>query len=256
MNESTPNPVQICVVMPAYNEQGCIKEVVADWLSVLSAFSGSKLIVVNDGSKDSTGEILDGLASVHTQLEVIHQKNAGHGAALYNGYKDALSRDPQWVFQVDSDNQFLASDFIKLWNQREKSEFILARREKRDDPLHRLVISSLARGLIFSLFGVYIKDANVPFRLIRGDYLKCLLEVMPQGVFAPNIFLSILAAKDGRDLRNVAVSHLTRKTGSVSIVRLTLIRACFRSLDELWGLRLSLGLRVKKLRELASLSGL
>src|SRR5215469_13694921 len=95
--------LELCLVMPAYNEQGCIEAVVNEWLQELAVAipSGRYLaIVVNDGSKDGTGGILDNLAAREPKLEVIHQANGGHGAALLRGYREAVDRNAQWVFHV------------------------------------------------------------------------------------------------------------------------------------------------------------
>ena len=79
--------------MPAYNEAGCIEEVVREWVTTVG-----RLVVVNDGSRDATGEILDRLAKELPLLHVIHQGNAGHGVALMTGYRAALDLGVPWIF--------------------------------------------------------------------------------------------------------------------------------------------------------------
>src|SRR5437868_4422665 len=101
---------QLAIVMPAYNEEACIEGVVSAWLSVLDTVPGT-LFVVNDGSRDGTGKVLDRLAESHASLRVIHQKNAGHGAAVLRGYAEAIALGPEWIFQTDSDDQFDPMDF-------------------------------------------------------------------------------------------------------------------------------------------------
>jgi dolichol-phosphate mannosyltransferase len=233
---------QLCIAMPAYNEAGCIEQVVRGWLSVFDSHevSAARLIVVNDGSRDNTGEILDSLRASDPRLTVIHQENSGHGAALRHAYEQALALSPEWVFQVDSDDQFEVADFSLLWKRRAESKFILGRRRNRQDALHRLVISRILRILTFLLFRCSIPDPNIPFRLIQGEYLRSLLTRIPKGVFAPNVFLSILATTDGVPTLNIPVSHRDRRTGTVSIVKMRLIKACVRCAKELWALRQSL----------------
>src|SRR4051812_47597585 len=105
------------IVMPAYNEEGCITEVVSGWLNELGAIPGAdvRMVVVNDGSRDKTGQLLDQLASRESRLIVVHQENGGHGKALRNAYEQALRANPDWVFHVDSDDQFMPRDFEQLW---------------------------------------------------------------------------------------------------------------------------------------------
>jgi dolichol-phosphate mannosyltransferase len=112
---------ELIVVIPVYNEEGCIEEVITSWGDFLTNYFNDKqfrILVINDGSKDNTPIILDKLASRLSYLEVVHQKNGGHGNAVLNGYRKAVSYQPNWVFQTDSDNQFRPEDFPHLWEHR------------------------------------------------------------------------------------------------------------------------------------------
>ena len=90
----------ISVVVPAYN---C-----APWLprcldSLLNqTYSNLEIVVVNDGSSDNTGEVLDDYASRHSQIKAVHQKNAGDCAARLSGVDAACG---EWIGFVDSDDE-------------------------------------------------------------------------------------------------------------------------------------------------------
>ena len=238
----------ISIVMPAYNEEACIERVVTSWLEILKIIPGT-LIVVDDGSRDRTGAILDQLAATIPQLKVIHQPNAGHGAAVVRGYREAIQLNANYVFQTDSDDQFRPEDFWNLWNNRMHSLFLLGYRKERHDALHRLVITRFVRVLLLILFGVWVKDSNIPFRLIRRDFLASAMEVLPAHAFAPNIFLSVVAAKKGCDLFSIPIGHVERKTGTVSIVRWKLVKICFRCVSELWAFRNNLASSLGRMNE-------
>lgn len=241
--------MNLTIVMPAYNEEGCIEGVVRVWCNLLNQaeFQSGKLIVVNDGSRDRTGEILDNVASQLPNLVVIHQANGGHGKALRAAYDKALQLNAEYVFHVDSDDQFVVSDFSRLWSERSNSKFILGYREVRHDAFHRLVITRILKLINLFFFGAWIPDANIPFRLINGTYLKKLLQQIPSDVFAPNIFLSVLASCDGQKLFHVPITHKDRQTGAVSIVKWRLIKACLRSVKELIIFRVNLKRSLKAL---------
>lgn len=242
--------INCVLVMPAYNEGECIEKVVASWMQGLSSIVGQghfKMVIVNDGSKDDTGVILDKIASFNNNVVVIHQANAGHGPALLNGYHRAIELGTEYVFQVDSDDQFVPSDFQRLWVARDKSKFIMGWRQVRQDAFHRHVIAKILRTLIFLFFGAYIKDANIPFRLFRADYLARLLGVLPKNLFAPNIFLAILASRHGQNLMFIPVTHEDRKTGVVSMMGWKLFKICLRSFRELVDFRITLNTRLKQL---------
>jgi dolichol-phosphate mannosyltransferase len=246
------NNLKLAIVIPVYNESGCIEEVIRSWGSFIQQYLPNepfKIIVVNDGSKDQTPQILDALSKELNYLQVVHQPNGGHGNAVLNAYKIAITLHPEWVFQVDSDNQFLPDDFPKLWSRKEASNFILGYRAKRYDDANRLVITRIVRMINLTLFGVYIVDSNIPYRLIKGDYLPKLLNALPHYPFAPNIFLSVLAKRDGNDLMSIPVTHKERITGQVSIIKWKLLKVCMRTAKELTFFSLGLKSKLKGLKK-------
>ena len=242
----------LSIVMPAYNEQDCIEKVVANWTDFLAKkFPGqpTTLIVINDGSKDRTGELLDVIKKTNPLLTVVHQKNGGHGNAVVNGYRKAVELGSEYVFQTDSDDQFITDDFDKLWAKRHESDFILGYRQVRHDASVRLFITKFLRNTISSVYGTYILDSNIPFRLIKGTFLRKLMDQLPNPEpFAPNIFLSVMAKKAGQKTFDIPITHKDRETGQVSIVKWNLWKVCIRSFKELLRFRMELNDKVKAIR--------
>lgn len=243
---------QLSIVMPAYNEEEVIESVVKQWTGLLQQVlpdAETKLIVVNDGSRDRTGAILDEIKGDHSRLEVVHQPNGGHGSAVVNGYRHAVALGSEYVFQTDSDDQFVTEDFGKLWEKRQDSQVILGYRQERFDAPARLIITRILRASIALIYGTYIKDSNIPFRLIQGSYLKKLLDQLPTPPpFAPNIFLAVLARKAGCNTFDIPITHKERLTGTVSILRWKLLKVCLQSFRELAAFRWSLSGRVRRLQ--------
>ncbi len=239
----------LSIVMPAYNEEEVIDAVVRQWTDLLDRLfpaDNTRLIVVNDGSRDKTGAILDSLKATYPKLMVVHQPNGGHGNAVVNGYRHAVALDSTFVFQTDSDDQFVTDDFEKLWLRRDASNFILGYRQERYDAPARLVITKILRWSIALIYGTYIMDSNIPFRLIRGSFLKKLLAQLPTPTpFAPNIFLAVMAKKAGNNTFDIPIVHKERQTGTVSILKWKLIKVCMLSFQELAIFRLELGRKVK-----------
>lgn len=243
----------LSIVMPAYNEEEVIDVVVKQWTDLLHRqfpTEATRLIVVNDGSRDRTGAILDEIQSRFPTLVVVHQPNGGHGNAVVNGYRKAIALDSAYVFQTDSDDQFVTDDFIKLWARRDESPFILGYREERYDAPARLLITRILRLSIAFIYGTYIMDSNIPFRLIRGSFLKKLLAQLPTPTpFAPNIFLAVMAKKAGFNTFDIPITHKERLTGTVSILKWKLLKVCIQSFRELAQFRLELGGKVKALKQ-------
>lgn len=205
----TKNNDTFILIMPAFNEEENIEKTINEWSSVIQKFKGSEILVINDGSTDKTKKIIKKLVVKYRFLKVLHKINEGHGKTILRGYKYAIESNHQWVFQTDSDNQFTPNDFSKLWKRRHGSNFVLGYRYNRKDPFYRKLLTLTISTWILILFGKYIKDSNIPFRLIKRTYLKNLLKMIPDGVFAPNIFLSVLAARDGQNLQHIPVNHET-----------------------------------------------
>src|SRR5690349_17973819 len=99
--------------MPVYNEEGAIVQAVDEvQRHVLDFVPGSQLIVVDDGSRDRTAELLDQAAAADPRVMVIHQANGGHGNALLTGLKAATG---EYLFLIDSDRQIPLDEFPKAW---------------------------------------------------------------------------------------------------------------------------------------------
>ena len=231
--------VDIVIVIPVYNESACIEPVVLEWLRVFDKLNGC-LIAVDDGSKDGTGAILDRLAEKEPRLRVHHQQNAGHGAAILAGYRLAITLSPDYIFQTDSDDQIKPSEFWHLWERREQSPLVLGVRQARNDAAHRLVVSRILKGLNLLIFETHIRDANSPFRLMRMTFLQDAMRQFPRDVFAPNIFLSLVAARLPGTILEVPVQHFRRSTGTESLNLRKLVRMCLRCMKELLQFRLGL----------------
>jgi dolichol-phosphate mannosyltransferase len=245
--------IKLAIVMPAYNEQECMADVVKIWIDLLDQRfpeDDARLIVVNDGSKDKTGAILDSLKPQYPRLVVVHQINGGHGKAVVTAYQTAVDLGVEYIFQTDSDDQFIPEDFEKLWEKRSQSNFILGYRQIRHDDVFRLFITRILRWSMFLIYGTYIMDSNIPFRLIKGSFLKKLLAQLPNPVpFAPNIFLAILSKKSGNELFNIPITHKERATGEVSIQKMKLLKVCWQSFKELANFRWELNSKIKNLKE-------
>jgi len=238
--------------MPAYNEGEVIGEVVQKWTDLLKqGFDEGEnaiLIVVNDGSKDNTGEILIELAKSNPLLIAVNQPNGGHGNAVVNAYKKALELDAHYIFQTDSDDQFETTDFYKLWEKRNESDFILGYRKTRFDAPIRLIITRILKASIFIFFGTPIEDSNIPFRLIKGTFLKKLMNNLPNPTpFAPNIFIAVMAKRAGQKLFSIPITHKDRHTGEVSIKKMKLLQVCWQSFKELMAFRRALPEIVKNI---------
>ena len=225
------NKNNLAIIIPVFNEQDIIKKVINDWLFVAKKFDGF-IIVINDGSSDNSLKILNKISKKNNRLRVINKKNSGHGPSVYTGYKIALKKKFNYIFQVDSDDQFFSKDFNKLWLLRDENSLILGFRKKRYDSFHRLIITRILKILNLIIFRKFIPDVNIPYRLIGGEFLKKNLKFISSKSLAPNILISIKAAKD-KKIKSIVVSHKERLTGQVWIVKFNLIKFMFKVFIEI-----------------------
>ncbi len=222
----------LSVVMPAYNEEGAIEAATSEVREfVLDRIAGSELVVVNDGSRDSTGAILDRICAADPRIRVVHQVNGGHGPALRTAIEAA---NGELLLFLDSDRQIPLTEVQPLCAEIENGhDAAFGVRIQREDPTFRLWLTKVIRGALPLLFGVRIKDANVPFKLIKRRLWEEARPLIPADTLAPSLFLAVFVAKRGFRIAYVPVSHRERQTGVVSIRRFKLIKFCARAFMQL-----------------------
>ena len=121
---------RLCVVMPVYNEEEAIITVLSKWTSMLNALGVDyELHAYNDGSTDNTLSLMRGFADRNSHVHIYDKKNSGHGPTLVLAYKNALNKNFDWIFQVDSDDEMSPEGFPSLWKLRNDYDFIVGRLE-------------------------------------------------------------------------------------------------------------------------------
>jgi glycosyltransferase involved in cell wall biosynthesis len=222
--------------MPVYNEQDAIGLAIEEvQRHVLDLVAGSELIVVNDGSRDRTGPLLDAAAAADARVRVIHQANGGHGRALLRGLGQAAG---EFIFLIDSDRQIPLDEFAVAWDTIIKGhDAVFGVRRRRFDPAFRLYLSGLIRRSVNVLFRVKLYDPNVPYKLFRRAIWADARECVPDGTLAPSLFLAIVAKSRGYNIVERDVTHKERDTGEVSLRRMKLLTFCAKGLSQMIALR-------------------
>jgi glycosyltransferase involved in cell wall biosynthesis len=222
--------LDLAVVMPVYNEEGCIADVVGSWLKVFSKQNIKfRVIVLNDGSTDGTKDVLAKFAG-NPNVEIVDKANSGHGPTILVGYSKAVGL-AEWVFQCDSDDEISPGYFPDLWNRRNDFDALLGYRSLSNLQMPRIMISVVSRIVVRLLFGRGVRDVNIPYRLIRSDLLGQIVEQIPPGVFAPNVIISGALSQAKLRIHNQHVKWEYRKTGTVSIARWKLWKS---AIDSFW----------------------
>lgn len=224
---------RLFIVIPAYNEQANIKQVVNDWYPVVEKYgTDSRLVVIDDGSSDNTYKILQDLSKDRPRLTALTKPNGGHGATILYGYKYALDNGADYVFQTDSDGQTLPSEFEPFWLARTKYDITIGYRNKRRDGLSRIFVTRILRLVVYLCFRVYVLDANTPYRIMSAETLRDNLKIIPDDFFLTNVAISAIYKKRRQKVHFIPISFRPRQGGSNSINLVKIIKvglSSFRS---------------------------
>ncbi|MDR1118023.1 MAG: glycosyltransferase family 2 protein [Bifidobacteriaceae bacterium] len=226
-------------VVPAYNEAANIEALVEEWLPAVRATGPrSRLVVVDDGSKDDTAAILERLRARHGEALVLLSKpNSGHGATVLHGYAYALEQGADWVFQTDSDRQTTPDEFPPFWGARASADALIGWRRERQDGFSRRVVTTVLRIVVRVVFRVRAPDANCPFRLVRADALGQALSAIPPGHNLGNVLLTVRLIQQGRRVRWLPVTFRARQGGVNSINLPKIAGIGRRAVRDFWTLR-------------------
>ncbi len=198
--------LQLSIVIPVHDEAPSIAPSIRSWHATLAAHGiSAAIIVIDDGSTDGTGSIVEGLGL--DNVTVVRQANAGHGAAVLAGYR--LASTPL-VLQVDGDDEIGAAQFQALWAARSEAALVLGCREPTTRPVVRRVITTLAGLWLRVLTGRSVRDPNVPYRLVPRALLLSVLEAIPPQTFAPNLAMTLHALRHGWQVTSVPVVEQPR----------------------------------------------
>ncbi|HEU0209946.1 MAG TPA: glycosyltransferase family 2 protein [Candidatus Udaeobacter sp.] len=217
----------LSVVFPAFNEEANIRSVVEDAYRTLPTLAAVfEIIVVNDGSRDRTGEICDRLVEEFRDVRVVHHpRNRGYGAALKSGIK--LARH-DLIFFTDADGQFDLKEAAALLAQTDDYDIVAGYRARRQDPPHRLLFAWGWNILVRLVLGVRIRDIDCAFKVFNRDVFD---KVQIQSVGAMvNTEIFAQVSRFGMTVKEMPVSHFPRRHGKPTGGNITVIARAFREL--------------------------
>jgi glycosyltransferase involved in cell wall biosynthesis len=184
---------QRIIVIPAYNEERTIAEVVASAVKI-----ADRVVVVDDGSRDQTGA----LAKAAGATVVRHAINRGLGAALGTGIEAAVRLKADAVVTMDADGQHLAEDAAKIFQRLDQGdvEFVLGSRMKKGGeegnmPFHRVLFNNIGNLLTYLLFGRWVTDSQSGLRGLSAIAARTI-DLRTNGMEVSSEFIKV--SKDKR----------------------------------------------------------
>jgi glycosyltransferase involved in cell wall biosynthesis len=198
--------MHLCFVIPVYNERDTLEALTAQIVKHAAGHE-VRIIFVDDGSTDGSGETLDSLAKKYDTVETIHfPENRGKSAALAEGFRAA---EGDVVFTMDSD---LQDDPVEIPAFLEKlaegSDLVCGWKVNRQDPWHKTLPSKVYNGFVAVVFGLKLHDINCGYKAMTLPVAKSLELKHDYHRLIP-----VLAAKQGYTVSEIPVKHHRREYG-------------------------------------------
>lgn len=219
--------VSLSFVIPAFNEEPNVAEALRRASAVLEPLNlDYEILLVNDGSRDRTGEIAKSMLGTIPHLRVIENNpNRGYGGALKTGFYGAVQ---EWIAFAPSDNQFDFNQLRDLIAQSNKADMVTGYRANDADPFMRRVNRWGWNGLVQILFGYMTRDIDCGFKLFRREILQHVT-LNSDGAMVDTELLAGAQAR-GYKIVEVPLVHLPRTAGSPTGANYKVILRAFRDL--------------------------
>jgi glycosyltransferase involved in cell wall biosynthesis len=222
----------LSIFFPAYNDAGTIASLVLiAHMAARQITDDYEVIVIDDGSPDHTGELLDEMAKCHPWLRVIHhEKNRGYGGALRTGF---LSAQKELIFYTDGDAQYDPRELKNLWDAfGPQVDFVNGYKIGRSDPLHRIVIGRAYHWFVKMMFGLRLRDVDCDFRLMRRSVFEKVVLTRSSGVICVELMKKV--QDHGFRIAEVPVHHFHRSYGKSQFFNFRRVGKTLLDLARLW----------------------
>jgi glycosyltransferase involved in cell wall biosynthesis len=222
----------LSIFFPAYNDAGTIASLVlVAHMTARTLTDDYEIIVVDDGSPDHTGELLDEMARLFPWLKVVHhERNRGYGGALRTGFETARK---DLVFYTDGDAQYDPREMARLWEAFGPDvDFVNGYKIGRSDPVHRVVIGRLYHWFVRTAFRLRLKDVDCDFRLMRRDVFEKVALTRSSGVICVELMKKV--QDHGFRIAQVPVHHYHRSYGKSQFFNFPRVGRTLVDLGSLW----------------------
>ena len=209
------------IIIPTYNEKENIEKIIRKIFSLEKSFH---ILIVDDGSPDGTGNIVKDLQTEFSEKLHIEERTGklGLGTAYIHGFKWALKRDYQFIFEMDADFSHDPNDLIRLYNANaiEGGELAIGSRYVSgvnivNWPMMRLLMSFFASKYVKIITGMPIHDSTAGFKCYKRQVLETINFDKIQFVgYAFQIEMKFKAWKYGFNVVEVPVIFTDRTEGT------------------------------------------
>jgi glycosyltransferase involved in cell wall biosynthesis len=227
----SPKP-SLSIFFPAYNDAGTIASLaLLAHMTARRVSDDHEVIVVEDGSPDHTGELLDEMARHFPWLKVVHHEtNRGYGGALRSGFATASK---ELVFYTDGDAQYDPREMLLLLEALgPEVDFVNGYKIGRSDPLHRKWIGRVYHWFVKLAFGLRLRDVDCDFRLMRRSVFERVKLTRSSGVICVELMKKV--QDHGFRIAEVPVHHFHRSYGKSQFFNVPRVARTLLDLARLW----------------------
>lgn len=223
-------PLSISAFFPCYNEEANVENTTMAALKTLRRVADDfEVIIVDDGSKDRTGQIADRLATQYPEVRAVHNRpNLGYGGALQRGFREATK---PWVFYTDGDGQFDFEEIETVLPLLAQYDIVSAYRLNRRDPWIRKVNALGWTSLVNLVFGLWLRDIDCAFKI----FPRVLFDEIEMRSHSALIDAEVLARAKrlGYSIGQIGVHHYPRAAGAQTGADPRVILQAFKELFRL-----------------------
>ncbi len=233
-----PDSTRVLIVMPTYNERENVPAIVP---MVLSQHPGIHVLIVDDNSPDGTGELADEMSARDERIQVLHRSGKlGLGTAYIAGFKWALERDYDLVFEMDSDFSHNPDHIPQFLEAAQEYDLVLGSRYLKgvtvvNWPMSRLLLSFFANKYSRFVTGLPFSDTTGGFKCYRRSVLQSIdLDAIRSEGYSFQIETSFRAWRKGFKIGEITIVFTDRSEGSSKMSGKIIREAVWR----VWKLRL------------------
>ncbi|HUO51765.1 MAG TPA: polyprenol monophosphomannose synthase [Gemmatimonadaceae bacterium] len=207
------------VVVPTYNEKENIERLIK---TVLQEDARLEMLIVDDGSPDGTGDIVDGIAAREPRVHALHrERKMGLGTAYRAGFKWALERDYAYIFEMDADFSHDPDHLPQFLAAIQDADLVLGSRYRGGKvtvvnwPMSRLLLSYFANIYARIVTGLPLDDSTGGFKCFRREVLAAIdLDDVRSNGYAFQIEMSFRAWKKGYRIVEIPIVFTDRTEGT------------------------------------------
>jgi dolichol-phosphate mannosyltransferase len=233
--------VKVLVIIPTYNEAENVRELLPKVLAT-PVNEQVEVLVVDDNSTDGTGAICDEMAKADSRVHVLHRpRKMGLGSAYKDGFRFAVGRDYDYVFEMDADFSHDPEAIPSFLEAARDADLVLGSRYLRgvtvvNWPLSRLILSFGANVYTRVITGLPLKDATGGFKCFRRSALEAVdLDRVHSDGYAFQIEMSYKIWRLGYRIKEIPILFVDRRVGISKMSR----KIVWEAIWMVWRLRIA-----------------